>query len=172
MSVTSFFVVVALILASIFLFFKPLDIKVSEEKNLAEIELFDFELYRVYLDRVRTVFTASSAEKFGDTYYANEIDLLQYLDGDVEQIKSKDARYEDGLVTLENGVVYLKGSGFSFSCDKATYAELDTLIRVHGEFTINQGFDNMRGVDLLYNTQSGDISAKNIAGSYRVEEES
>ncbi len=171
MSINSFFITLSIVLASIFLFFKPLDIKtIPEDEPIAQLQISDFTVYRVFLDGVKSIISADIAELIDDTYKIDNITVLDRSREHVEQMRADRAEYSDGVVTLEQQVVYLRDDELKFESSRASWSEKSSVIRVDGAFVLSRGEDKMRGTDLLYDTELGKYSAKKVNGTYEIKE--
>lgn len=170
MNVTVFFSAIGVILAAIFIFFQPLHVKSMSTDELASIELDDFAVYKMTPVTLETVLQGRHAKRYSDRYVVTDINLTDYAQGYRQNMLAAQGVYRAAVTTLEGDVRYAREDGVRFACDKARYDESSTEVRSIGPFRLSQNRDTIHGMDVIYNSTSGKISAEKVEGLYTVKE--
>jgi len=170
MNVTPFYMLIGIVLAGIFFFFKPLKVDIAETGELAQIELSDFRVYEVVPRGVKVVLAGSSVKRFEDRYQVEEINLTDRSGNHIENMKANRGIYKEPMIYLYDRVRYTRDDGVSFETEQADYNQTSGQINTAGPFVLRQSQDRVTGNDLVYNTESGDLAAKHIEGFYRLKE--
>jgi len=170
MNVVTFYLLVGAVLGSIFLFFKPMKVDLAEPGELAQIELDRFVVYEVTTTGVKTILGGSHALRFADRYEVSDLNLTDRSKEHIETMWAKFGIYREPLVSLRENVHYERDDGIDFETGSADYNRSSGQMVAAGPFVLWQGHDRVEGEDLIYNSQSGEISAKKIVGNYTVKD--
>ena len=170
MNVVTFYLVVGAILGSIFLFFKPIAVNVADPGELAQIELDRFIVYEVTPAGVKTILAGTHALRFPDRYEVNDLNLTDRSDEHTENMRADFGVYKEPLIFLQDNVRYERDDGIVFTTGSADYNRTSGMLAANGPFVLWQGQDRVKGSDLRYNTQLGEISAEKIVGNYMLKD--
>lgn len=170
MNVVTFYLLVGAVLASIFFFFKPLKVDVTEPGELAQIELDRFIVHEVTPAGVKTILAGSHALRYTDRYEMTDLNLTDRTEEHVENMRAANGVYREPMISLRDDVHYERDDGIVFETGSLDYNRTSGQIAAAGPFVLWQAQDRLDGRDLFYNTISGDISAKKIAGNYMLKE--
>lgn len=170
MNVTPFYLFIGIILLSVFAFFKPLHVQIEAPKELAQIELNDFIVHEINPRGVKTILGGTHAQRFEDRYVVDDINLTDRSEQHIENMRADFGVYKASMITLDDHIRFTRDDGIVFEADHATYDLNKSIVRVPGPFVMWQDQDKIKGQDLIYNSKSGDISAKRVKGLYGIKE--
>jgi len=170
MNINGFFVLLALLLAGIFLFFKPVEFQRPDAKEIALLDLRAFTIYE--MDQNGTVRTMHglSGLRFKERY---EINKITFVDGTGVRVKTLDADkgiYRDETLVLEGNVRFHRGEGTDALMQKATYDRASEVVRGEGPFELSQGANRITGNDLVYDMKNRRIEAGAIRADYDLQQ--
>lgn len=172
-SANYFFIAIALVLASILIFFKPMPVTNTIEDNaeVAELELRNFTLYEIGVDGLKDIMIGHYGYRYGDRIEVEEID---YTDSSGDQRNNLQADFgiynNKDLITLEGNVRYYREDGMKFRSDKAVINQVDESITAVGPFTMDKLADHVVGTDLFYDSKNGLTKAKDVTGFFTLTE--
>lgn len=170
MTVNSFFVFVLLLLAAIFVFFKPVDVKTQQHSEVAQLDLSRFTLYELGQTGLQTVMSGEKGWRFSDRY---EVEDINYTDKTKELAQNMTAdfgKYRDNFMHLKGDVRYMREDGLKFFSNEATYNQKRSVARTKGDFEIIQDGNRVKGKNLFYQTDSGVTNASSINAVYTITE--
>ncbi len=170
MNVVPFYFGLGIVLASIFVFFKPLHVEIDAPERLAQIELERFEVFEVTTKGVKTMLIGRRARRFQKSYVVDDINMTDRSHGHRDNLCARLGIYKEGFVTLENDVRLRRDDGSLFETQKATYDQNSSIVRAHGAFVFYRGPDTVRGSDLYYDLESGRLRALHVEGIYTIKE--
>lgn len=168
-----FFILIAVILASILLFFKPVALKKDENEGqeIASLELYDFTLYELGLHGLKDIMIGKEGYRFKDRLEVKDINytdstrvLRNNLQADFGFYNNKD------LITLKGNVRYYREDGMQFQSNKAIINQRKETIQTVGAFTLKKFTDNVVGKNLFYDTKKGLSHAKDVTAYFNLKE--
>ncbi len=168
MNATAFFTLIALILSGIFFFFKPMEIKELEHKEIAQLELTNFTLYELTENGLKTTLSGLKGERFSDRYESEQISFTDTSKEYTQNMTADYGVYHENVVYLSGNVHYGREDGLEFTSDEASYRQDDATIRTEGSFSISRDSDHFSGRKLLYDSKKEHISAEDIRSSYTI----
>ena len=172
-SANHFFIVIALLLAAILLFFQPMDLKKRTfgDLEVAELELHNFTLYELDANGLENIMIGRKGIRYGDRIEVVDIDytdssqaLQNNLQADYGIYNNKD------LITLKGNVRYYREDGMQFRSDEAIINQTEQTIATVGPFKMDKFTDNVVGNDLFYDTKNGVTKAKEVTGFFTLPE--
>lgn len=166
MNVVTFYLLVAAILVSVFLFFKPMKVTVSQPGELAQIELDKFVIHEVTPETVKTILAGSQGLRYEDRYEVTDLNLTDRSKLHTENMQAAHGTYSEPMILLHDGVHYTRDDGMKFESNDLDYNRSSGLMRAPGPFVLWQKADRINGHNLVYYTKSGDMAAKKITGNY------
>ncbi len=172
-SVNYFFIFIALVLASILLFFKPMPIKETLEDGaeVAELELRNFTLYELSTDGLKDIMIGHYGFRYGDRTEVEEIDYTDSIGDQRNNLQADYGVYNNkDLITLEGNVRYYREDGMRFKSDVAVIDQINETITAVGPFSMDRDEDNVVGTDLFYDSKKGLSNAKDVTGFFTLTE--
>lgn len=169
----TFFIIIALILASILIFIQPLSVQETRinDAEVPQLELQNFTIYELGTEGLKDILIGHYGYRYQDRIEVEEVD---YTDSTNHQRNNLQADYgvynNKDLITLEGNVRYYREDGLKFSSDKAIIHQNDETILAVGPFTMETETGHAVGKDLLYDSKNGLIKAKDITGFYTLTE--
>jgi hypothetical protein len=170
MNVVPFYLAVAALLASIYLFFKPLHVEIDAPEELAQIELNGFTIYEVSPRAVKTILAGERAQRFEDRYVVVDINLTDRSHGYRDNMQAHEGVYRNGIVTLDEDVLFHRNDGSWFTTQHALYDQNRSIVRTYGSFIFWRGTDYLEGQDLFYDIRNEVARAKKVRGIYEIKE--
>jgi LPS export ABC transporter protein LptC len=155
-----------LLLAGIYVFFKPMNIAQKQHGEIAQLELNNFTVKEFDTERLKTVLSGSFGKRFADRYEVEDINFTDTTQDHKQNITAKSGLYKNSIVTLKGAVLFKRDDGMTFSSEHIVYDHNSTVARAIGPFELRRGLESFNGVDLVYNNANGNITAKAISGTY------
>lgn len=171
MNVSIFYLFIGSVLIAVFFLFKPLKVDIADAGELAQIELTDFRIHELTTDGIKTVLTGSEVKRFENRYEVRDINLTDQSDNRIENVQADRGVYKDPMIYLNDHVQYSREDGIVFKTNEAEYNRTSGAIITTGLFELRRAQDSLDGYNLSYNTKTGQISAKQIEGSYLLKED-
>ena len=172
-SANHFFIAIALVLASILLFFKPtkLDEPLNQKAEIAELELRNFTLYEVGLNGLKDIMVGKEGFRYKDRLEVNDINYTDSSRKLQNNLKADFGHYNNkNLITLEGNVRYHREDGVNFVTNKAIIHQHKETITTVGPFTMDRLTDNVVGKDLFYDTKNGHSTAKQVTAVFQLKD--
>ena len=166
MTATRFYLFIMLLLAGIYVFFKPMNIAQQQPGEIAQLELNDFTVKEFDTEHLKTVLSGSFGKRFTDRYEVEDINFTDATREHKQNITAKSGLYKSGIVTLKGAVLFKRDDGVVFSSEHIVYDHNSTVAQAIGPFKLRRGLESFSGVDLVYNNTNGNIAAKAINGIY------
>jgi len=170
MNINYFVLFLLSLLGGIYLFFKPIDVQLDAPEELAQLELNQFVLHEYDTTRLKTILNGKDGKRFVDHYEIKNVNYTNNTEDYVENMTSDFGLYKGSLITLKKNVHYFRNDGSHFTADHVVYNEKTSEATTIGAFKLWKENDSIEGKDLLYNSQSGETSAKMITGIYLLKE--
>ena len=172
-SANHFFIAIAIVLASILLFFKPtkLEQPLSHKTEVAELELHNFTLYEVGLNGLKDIMVGREGFRYKDRLEVNDINYTDSSRKLQNNLKADFGYYNNkNLITLEGNVRYYREDGLNFVTNKAIIHQNEETITTVGPFTMDRLSDEVVGKDLFYDTKKGRSTAKQVTGVFQLKD--
>ncbi len=142
-------------------FFKPFEVNMRKVAQ-AQVRFRDF-IFRSYTQKgVEWYMQGSEGVKKKDVLYVKDV----YLERGGENIKAKEAQYDEFLLQLEEDVVY-RAKKFRFFTQKVNYFFDSKIVQVPVHFRLEAEGINVTGSKLLYNINFARIIAYNIKANIK-----
>ncbi len=170
MTVHHFYLFITLLLAAIYLLFKPMDVQLNDSEEVAQLELENFQLFELNTQRLKTVLSGSEGKRFSDRYEVYDVNYTNNTEESIENMVASYGLYKGETLALENDVHYRRDDGVNFTCNKAEYNKVTSVIQTVGPFTLWQYENRFSGTDLLYYSKQGKVSADDVTGIYTITE--
>ncbi len=165
----TFFIIIALILASILIFFQPSPLQETgtEKEEVPQLELRNFTIYELDVNGLKDIMLGHYGFRYEDRIEVEEIDYTDSTNKQRNNLQADFGVYNNkDLITLEGNVRYYREDGMTFRSDKAIIHQTDETIMAVGPFRMEKGTDHAVGTDLFYDTKNGVTKAKDVTGFY------
>ena len=172
-SANSFFVVIALILASILVFIRPHELQQTDRSNedIAEMELRNFTLYELDTNGLKNIMLGTYGFQYKDRIEVEEIDYTDSTRNLRNNILADYGVYNNNdIITLEGNVRYYREDGMILTTDEAVINQEKETVLTPGPFKIEQDNDNVVGNKLYYDRKAGKTHAKRVVGYYTLKD--
>lgn len=170
MNVNIFFLFLAVLLLSIYMFFKPLYIQKKNFGNIPVFELKDFELYELNTSGLTTLMTGKSATKYEDKYIVKSINFTDNSKSKLMSVKADNGIYKEDNISLAGSIELFQEDGFTFKTEHAFYNRKNSILNIDTNYTARKRNDKFSGSSLIYNNLLDKIKSKNIYIIYQLEE--
>jgi len=157
-------------LLSIYLLFKPLDIKQQEFVDVPLFELKDFTMYELDTNSLRTIMVGSAATRYSDRYTVKDMDYTDNSKVYVANMQADNGLYKEEFVTLDGNVVYTREDGLTFKTKKATYNKKTSDVVSDVGFIAYLNSNVVTGSYIKYNNLTKKIYSKDVAATYQLQE--
>lgn len=169
----TFFIIIALVLASILIFFQPSAVQETQDDKgeVAQLELRNFTIYELGVDGLKDIMIGHYGFRYEDRIEVEEIDYTDSTGHQRNNLQADFGVYNNkDLITLEGNVRYYREDGMKFKSDKAIIHQTEETILAVGPFTMEKGGDYAVGTDLFYDSKHSLMKAKNVTGFYTLAE--
>lgn len=170
MNVNIFFLFLAVLLLSIYMFFKPLYVQKNNFGTIPLFELKDFELYELNTSGLTTLMTGKSATKYKDKYIVQSINFTDNSQSKLMSVKADNGIYEEDNISLSGSIELFQEDGFTFKTEHAFYNRKNSILNIDTNYTARKKDDKFSGASLRYNNLLDKIESKNIYIIYQLEE--
>jgi LPS export ABC transporter protein LptC len=171
MNINLFFVIISIILAMIFILFKPLNIKTQNFEETPLLEMTSFILHELDTFGVTTIMSGSSALRYEDRYLVKNIDYTDNSKKYKANMLADDGLYKNNIVNLSGNIVYSRTDGLLFKTQKADYDRINNIATSTTDYVAFMGKSTLRGSFLKYDNKNNTIESKNINIVYQLKEE-
>jgi LPS export ABC transporter protein LptC len=170
MNINLFFIVLLMLLMSVYVFFKPLKIDVPDHKEIAQLELKDFQIYEIEEQGVKSILEGAMGERFENRYEMSNVTFKDTSKQVIEVMHADHGRYQDDTVYLTENVIYAQDGGMTFKSDEAQYDINNSLLTTQGTFVMNINGGAFEGEKLKFNTKENKMLASSVRGFYNLEQ--
>ncbi len=170
MKLTHFFVVMLVLSLALFVFLKPEASNIPTGKEIAQLEIEDFIVYKIDKTGVTSVVSGTVGKQFTAYYEVENAHYIENKNKLGEHLYADYARFEKDIAYLSDNVRYFREDGLSFESDKAVYNTKEEKLYVPKNFVLTQNENVIYGKELHYNSKTGKIDAEKIDASYYIDE--
>ena len=143
--------------------FSDYEVNRSHEE-LPHIEASHFVLNRFDDKMIEINISGSRAMQYSDRDIFQDFKANRVNDNkQVEMLNGSEVIFKDNVYNFPKGVDYSNDSGLSFFSQSGIYDVSKNIFYGSGEFTINNPDMTTNGLDIVYNKNTEEISAKNIS---------
>jgi LPS export ABC transporter protein LptC len=154
----------------IFVFFKPLEIKKQEFKNVPLLNIDKFTMYEFDVKGLQTVMSGKRALRFSDRYTVNDINFTDYSKEFNSNMKAKRGLYKGDIVDLKGDVRYHREDGLAFKSPTLVYNTKTAIATTNDDYIANFGVNTMIGKSLIYNSKLNRIKSTDVLIKYKLNE--
>lgn len=166
MNANLLFAVSALLLAGMYLFFKPISVERPQNKEVAQLDLQTFTIYELDRGGLIRVMYGDEGKRFADRYEVTNIAYSDSRDEVTQDMTADFGTYRGDTVTLTGHVLVRRSDGADIKAEKASYNQETGIIKSYGPFYMVQNGNSARGRDLVYDMNTHHVKAKSITASY------
>lgn len=158
-------------LSMIYFFFKPMDLKQTQEKEMAQFSLEKFTLSELSQDGLTTKMDGSSAVRYSDRYIVNDIEFTDNSKEFLASMKAKKGLYKGDVVHLEGDVSFQRDDGLRFFSQNVVYNNKKDILYTDVEYIAYIGESYITGTKISFDNNKGTIKSKKIYAVYNLEKE-
>ena len=167
MNINILIFIIGVALGSIYLFFKPLDIKqVDTKKDIPLFEVNDFTMYDISKEKVVDISTGKKAFRYKDRYKLNDFALTDNSNEYLVAISANEGLYKNEIITLEGDVVYSQSDGLEFKSQKVFYNRKKGYLETKVPYIATQGESRVVGSYLYHDINKKITKSKNVDAIY------
>jgi LPS export ABC transporter protein LptC len=169
-NINFFFIVLLGSLFTIYLVFKPLEVKQNIVSEIPMFELEKFKITELNQQRLTTIMNGKKGTRFKDRY---EVENIDYTDNSKKYLTSMVANrgvYKGSLINLQGDIVFKRQDGLSFHTQEANYDKKTNIVISPKEYVAYLGENKMTGSYLKYNNLLKTVDTKKITVNYILEE--
>ncbi len=170
MNINFFFIFIFTALAMIYLFFNPTKLQQFETKEIAQLELFNFTIYDMDKNGLRSVFSGLKGYKFKDRYEVSDINYTDNTKEYTANILSDFGVYKDNIVNMQDHVVYTRSDGLTFKTDKASYNQDTGFLKTPSTYTLYKNDDKITGTKLIFDSKENRVQSQQISATYQIKD--
>ena len=157
-------------MGSIYIFFKPLEIKQKQFGEIPLLELSPFTLYELDITGLRTIMKGSSGLRYKNRYVVNDIDYMDNSKKYLANMQANNGVYKNNIITLTKDVHYAREDGLSFDTQKLIYNKTKAIATSNVGYVAHRGDDTFKGTYIRYNNNKNFIFSKNVTAKIQLEE--
>lgn len=169
MNINLFFITLIALLLSVFIFFKPIEVNVPDHKEIAQLELKNFQIYEVEEKGVKSILEGEMGQRFENRYEIRDVTFKDTSKTYMEVMHADHGRYQDDKVYLNQNVTYARADEMTFKSDEAMYDINNSLVTTEGSFIMSAKRNYFKGHKLKFNTKENTMLAQKVSGSYHME---
>lgn len=170
MNINLFFIAIVMLLMSVYVFFKPLKIDVPDHKEIAQLELKNFQLYEIEEKGVKSILEGDIGERYVNRYEVSNVTFKDTSKEFIEVMHADHGRYQNDNVYLNRNVIYAQDGGITFKSDEAQYDINNSLVTTQGAFIMSMNSGTFKGHKLKFNTKENKMLASRVSGYYNLEQ--
>lgn len=155
---------------TIFIAFKPLNIKSQKLTDIPSFEISSFTLHELTQFKLNTLMFGLEAVRFTDRYEITNMDYTDNSQKLLANMKSKNGIYKNSAVYLSGDVKYIREDGMEFESQNVIYDKLTTVATSNVQYIAHQGANVLTGDAIVYNSLHGTMISKNITATYQLQE--
>ncbi|QOP45666.1 LPS export ABC transporter periplasmic protein LptC [Sulfurimonas paralvinellae] len=159
------------VLASIYIFFKPLNIKQQAFVDVPLFEIKDFTMYELDPTGLHTIMLGSTATRYSNRYTVKDIDYTDNKNKEyIANMQANNGIYKNDIVTLTGNVTYTRDDGLTFKTQKAVYNKKTSDVVSNVGYVAYMNDSVLRGSYIKYNNEKNRIFSKNVRAKIQLQE--
>ncbi len=170
MNINLFFITIISLLLSVFLFFKPLKLELPDHKEIAQLELKNFQIYEINKKGVQSILKGLTGERYENRYEVTDVTFKDASKEFIQVMHADHGRHQDDIIYLTDNVIYARDNNMTFKSDEAMYDLNTSLLTTKGAFIMRANQNYFKGQQLHFNTKENTILAKKVSGLYLLEQ--
>ena len=157
-------------MASVYIFFKPLNIKQHIYGDVPLFELQNFTMYELDTNGLDTLMRGSKAIRYSNRYIIDDMDYTDNSREFMATMKANHSVYKDDIVTLNGNVEYARADGLKFDTQKAIYNKKSSQAISDVGYTAYFDDSVVKGSYIRYNNRTNEIFSKNVDATIQLQE--
>jgi LPS export ABC transporter protein LptC len=157
-------------LSMIYFFFKPMNLKQTQDKEIPQFSLEKFTLNELDQNGLVTKMNGDDAIRYNDRYVVSNIDYTDNSKDFLTNMKAKNGLYKKDVVYLDGDVNFQRDDGLKFFSQKATYKKKIDVAYTNVEYIAYMGENYITGESAVIDNRKNTIKSKNIYAVYNLEE--
>ncbi len=170
MNINLFFIIIIGLLLSVFILFRPLKIELPDHKEIAQLELKDFQIYELNEQGVKSILEGNAGKRYENRYEVVDVSFKDATEEYIQMMHADHGRYQDDIIYLKDNVFYTQDNNITFKSDEAKYDVNTSTVTTQGAFTMRLNDHYFKGQQLKFNIKENKVLAKKVSGSYQLEE--
>ncbi len=167
MNINIFFIFIATLLASIYIFFSPMKLPINKESKTAQLQLSHFTIYSLTTHGVQSVFSGTKGLKYGLKYIVSDVNYTDNSTKSLANITALHGVFKQPMIELDGNVLYKNISGLIFQSNEATYNQTSKVLRTQGKYISYKKNDKITGYKLMYDNKNKKATSKDIVAIYQ-----
>ncbi len=159
-----------MVLVSIYVFFKPLNIKQQAFVDVPLFEIQDFTMYELDRSGLQTIMLGSEAVRYSNRYTIKNMDYTDNEKSYIANMKADDGIYKNDIVTLNGNIEYIRDDGLTFKTQKATYNRKNSNVISNVGYVAYLNDSIVKGSYIRYNNKKNKIFSKNVRAKIQLQE--
>ena len=169
MNINTLILGIAALLGSIFFFFKPLAIKQSPNKEIAQLELHNFMMYEFDTDKLVDIATGQKALRYKDRDLLYDFVFSDNSNNALVSLSADMGRYKNDTIDLHGHVLYTKSDDIEFKSEHVFYDRKKAYAKSDVPFSASMGKNRVVGKTLYYDLKRDRIKSKDIYAIYNIQ---
>ena len=173
MNINALILLIAILLSSIFAFFKPLKISGATDKNkdIPVFEIRNFILYELDRQKLVDVSNGESAIRYKNRYVLNNFVFTDNSQENLVNLSANIGIYKNDTILLKKNVLYTKSDGLEFKSQKVFYNRKKGYIKSDVPFVATLNNDIIVGDKLYYDIKKEKLKAKNVKAKFQLKQQ-
>jgi len=169
-NINIFLSIVMIGLSMIYLFFEPMNLKESNDKEIAQFSLGEFVLHELDTNGLATRMNGDKAVRYTNRYEVYNIDFTDNSKEFLTNMKAKKGLYKTDVVYLNGDVKLVRDDGLRFFSQKAKYDKNKDIASTDTKFIAYMNENYISGSSAIFDNKNKTIKSKNIYTTYNIEE--
>lgn len=170
MNINIFLSIVMVGLSMIYFLFKPMNLKQTQDKEIAQFSLEKFTLNELDKNSMVTKMNGDEGIRYNDRYVVKNIDYTDNSKEFLSNMKAKNGLYKEDIVYLSGDVNFKREDGVRFFSQKATYNKRIDVASSNVKYVAYLGQNYVTGDSVTLDNKNNKIKSKNIYAVYNLEE--
>jgi hypothetical protein len=167
-NINAFLLIVSVVLLSIYIFFKPMNLKPNSGDKSAMLELTNFKLCDIGPQGLNMMLHGQAGKRFETYYEISDVNYSNQSTPKVQKMSAALALYRDSILYLNGNVMYAQGEDFTFRSEEAMYNEKTKRAYTKDAFSLQSHNGDFKGRALNYDSQTQNVKAEDISVQYQL----
>ncbi len=170
MNINVFFTGILIALITIFVAFKPMNIKQQEFTDVPLFQLKVFTLHEFDVNGIITLMKGSYATRYKDRYRVENINYTDNSKKFLANMSAMSGVYRDAneIINLKGNVLYNREDGLMFETDEVSYNKKTSIVQAESDYILYRGSNRVTGSWLELDDNLDIIKSKNIVVKYQL----
>jgi len=167
MNINLLIALIALLLGSIYVLFKPLHITdIPQGRDIPILEIRDFTMYELTPQKLIDISSGKRAVRYKERYELFDFIFTDNSNKEILSISAERGLYKADTLTLHGDVLYTRSDGLDFTTQQLFYNRKKGTLLSSVPYTAHLGKSVLHGSYLFYDINKKFLRSKNVDALY------